>query len=105
MSDKQTKLQSLLDIASHYGKMYKVEYGASKTKITIVGSKIDTKYYQDVSPWKMEDEIVKVVEDNDHLGQIVSGQNQELKNVDLRLLKGRKSLFALLGSGFSVLAL
>ena len=49
----------------------------------------------------MEDEIVKVVEDNDHLGQIVSGQNQELKNVDLRLLKGRKSLFALLGSGFS----
>ena len=47
-----------------------------KTKITIVGSKIDTKYYQDVSPWKMEDEIVKVVEDNDHLGQVVSGTDQ-----------------------------
>ena len=36
MSDSQTKLQSLLDIAEHYGKMYRIQYGASKTKITIV---------------------------------------------------------------------
>ena len=49
----------------------------------------------------MEGLVVKVVEDNDHLGQIVSGKCQEEKNVDLRLRKGRKSLFSLLGSGFS----
>ena len=43
---------------------------------------------------------IKVVENNDHLGQIVSGDNQIQKNIDLRLNKGRKSLFGLLGSGF-----
>ena len=41
MSDKQTKLQAQIDIASHYGKMYRISYGASKTKVTIVGSDID----------------------------------------------------------------
>ena len=49
----------------------------------------------------MNDEIVKVVEDNEHLGQIVSGTNQEVKNVDLRIIKGRKCLFGLLGVGFA----
>ena len=101
ITDNQTKLQALLDIAEHYGKMYRIEYGASKTKITVVGSEIDTDYYRDVSPWKMNNEVVKVVENNEHLGQIVSGKRQAEKNVDLRLQKGRKGLFGLLGSGFS----
>ena len=101
MSDNQTKLQALLDIASKYGRMFKIQYGASNNKITVVGSEIDCRYYEDVKPWTMDGEIVKVVENNEHLGQIVSGKKQEEKNVDLKLEKGRKSLFSLLGSGFS----
>ena len=42
--------------------------------------------------------IVKVVEDNEYL--VVSGLNQIEKNVDLRLKKGRGSLFSLLGPAF-----
>ena len=49
----------------------------------------------------MDGEKVKVEENNEHLGQIVSGKQQEQKNVDQRIEKGRKSLFSLLGSGFS----
>jgi hypothetical protein len=49
----------------------------------------------------MNDEVVKVVEDNEHLGQVVSGRNQEENNVDLRITKGRKCLFGLLGVGFA----
>ena len=49
----------------------------------------------------MDGKKVKVVENNEHLGQIVSGISQEDKNVNSRLTKGRKSLFGLLGAGFS----
>ena len=101
MTDSQTKLQAQLNIASHYGKMYRIKYGASKTKVTVVGSEIDTNYFKDISPWKMDGEIIEVVENNEHLGQIVSGVKQESKNVDLNLKKGRKNLFGLLGAGFS----
>ena len=87
MSDKQTKLQAQMDIASHYGKMYRITYGAAKTKVTVVGSEIDRKYYHDVKPWTMDNNTVLVVEDNEHLGQVVSGKNQEQKNVDLKIDK------------------
>ena len=69
--------------------------------MTVVGSEVDTQYFKDIAPWKMDNEIVKVVEDNEHLGQIVSGTDQEGKNLDLRIQKGRNSLFGLLGTGFS----
>ena len=49
----------------------------------------------------MDGAAVKVVENNDHLGQIVSGLCQEQKNIDERISKGRKSLFALLGPALS----
>ena len=101
MSDSQSKLQALLDIAAFYGKMYRVTYGAAKTKVTVVGSEIDMQYYRDVTPWNMDGQKVKVTEDNDHLGQIVSGVSQELKNVDTRIDKGRKSLFGMLGAAFA----
>ena len=91
-----SKLQDLLDIASHYGQMYRIKYGATKTKVTVVGSEVDTQYFKDIAPWKMDNEIVKVVEDNEHLGQIVSGTDQEGKNLDLRIQKGRNNLFGLL---------
>ena len=99
--DDPVKLHALIDIAAKYGLLYRIEYGASKTKITVSGSDIDMQYYKDTKPWKMNGQIIDVVEDNDHLGQVVSGSRQEEKNVDLRIKKARNSLFALLGPAFS----
>ena len=95
MSDDQHKLQGLLNIGSHFGKMYRIKFGAAKTKIVISGSEIDQNYFQQVRPWVMDSEVVNVVGENDHLGQIISGQHQIEKNVDLKLKKGRGSLFSL----------
>ena len=81
MTDDQTKFQELLNIAEQYGQMYDVTYGASKTKITVIGSEIDVKYYSELSPWRLNDLQVTVSTDNEHLGQVVSGSDQELKNV------------------------
>ena len=93
MSGNQHILQSLLDIAAFYGNMYRVTYGAAKTKVTLMGSKADMHYYSDVTPWIMDGQKVKVTEDNDHFGQIVSGVSQEQKDVNARIYKGRKNLF------------
>ena len=49
ITDSQSKLQSLIDIAAHYGSMYRVTYGAGKTKVTIAGSEVDMSYYRDHS--------------------------------------------------------
>ena len=100
MTDDQTKLQELLNIAEQYGQMYDVTYGASKTKITVIGSEIDIRYYSELSPWRLNDLQVTVSTDNEHLGQIVSGSDQELKNVELRISKARNCLFGLLGPAF-----
>ena len=61
-----------------------------------MGSDVDMENFQSVMPWTMDSKTVQVVDNNEHLGQIVSGQNQEEKNIDLKLDKGRKSLFSLL---------
>ena len=100
-SDDPVKLQSLIEIAAFYGKLYRIQYGASKTKITVSGPEIDMNYYSDTKPWKMNGQPIDVVENNDHLGQIVSGNRQEEKNVELRIKKSQNSLFALLGPAFS----
>ena len=100
-SDNPVKLQSLIDIASHYGSLYRVQYGASKTKITVSGPAVDIQHYKDTKPWRMDGKQIEVVENNEHLGQIVSGMNQEEKNVDLRISKARNALFGLLGPAFS----
>ena len=101
MSDNQSKLQALLDIAEQYGNMYRIEYGATKTKVTVVGSEVDMNYFEEVTPWKMSNDSVKGPKNNEHLGQIVSVRRQEEKKLDLRLEKGRKSLFGFLGAGFA----
>ena len=62
---------------------------------------IDQQFFKDTTPWTMGGENIKVVEDNEHLGQIVSGSDQISKNIDLRLRKGRGSLYGLLGPGFA----
>ena len=101
MSDDPNKLQGILNIASFYGKMYRVRYGTSKTKVTVTGSDIDMRYYQDIRPWVMDGETVKVEKNNDRWGQIISGQNQYQKNIDKRLNKARRCLFSLLGPCFA----
>ena len=101
ISDSQTKLQALLNIAEFYGAMYRVTYGAMKTKVTVIGSPADMEYYSDVNPWHLNGQKVKVTVDNDHLGQIVSGVDQELKNIESRMDKGRKNLFGMLGPAFA----
>ena len=100
-SDSQSKLQALLDLAAHYGETYRVTYGAEKTKVTVIGSALDMQYYSDVRPWHINGQKVKVTEDNEHLGQIVSGTNQEQKNIEKRIEKGRKNLFGMLGPAFA----
>ena len=57
-------------------------------------------YYGDIQPWRLDNNPIQVVEDNDHLGQIISGCDQVRKNVDNRILKARNSLYSLLGGGF-----
>ena len=46
-------------------------------------------------------EKLKVSEDNDHLGLIVSGLNEEIKNVDKNIQSARDTLFGFLGNIFS----
>ena len=101
LTDNQVKLQGQLDIAQDYGKLYRISYDASKTVISVVGSKKDMEYYRDVHPWTMDSSPVSVEEDNDHLGLIVSGTSEETKNVDLKLQKARGALFNLMGPVFS----
>ena len=54
-------------------------------------------YYQDITPWKMDNLPVSVKEDNNHLGLIISGIREEGQNVDLKIQKARGALFKLLG--------
>ena len=100
ISDSQSKMQNLIKLAENYGERYLIKYGAAKTKLTVIGSKTDMTYYSDVKPWKMNGSTINVVENNQHLGQIVSGIRQEGKNVDQSLKKARGSLFSLLGTAF-----
>ena len=101
ISDDQTKLQGELDLCQNYGHKYRITYGASKTVISVIGSKADTEFYSDVKPWTMDGLKVSIKEDNDHLGLIISNTLEEEKNVDAKLRKCRGSLFKLLGPTFS----
>ena len=72
-------------------------FNARKTKAVVTGSKHDMNYYSDIQLWSLNGDCVKVVEDNDHLGLIVSGWQEEQKNIDQRINKCRASIFAMLG--------
>ena len=101
LTDNPVKLQALIDMAEHFGKLYRIQYGVLKTKITVSGPDVDVQYYKDTQPWNMAGQPIEVVENNEHLGQILSGSRQEEKNVDLRIKKSINILFALLGTAFS----
>ena len=58
-------------------------------------------YYQDICPWTLCGYKVDVVTNNEHLGMVVSGLNEEQKNADRNIAECRKSLFGLLGPALS----
>ena len=75
--------------------------GKEKTKILITGSEVDVNHYREVKPWVMNNSVIEVSEENEHLGMIVTGFREEERNVEENLSSGRKSLFCLLGPAFS----
>ena len=58
-------------------------------------------YFHDINIWSPDGEPLVVTEDNDHLGLVVSGIDEEIKNVDKNVDSARQTLFNLLGSIFS----
>ena len=92
---------SALDIMSHYAHRYQLNFNADKTKIVVTGSRVDMRYYRDTRPWTLNGKRVNVVENNEHLGLIVSGEDEEQKNIDENISKCRNSLYALLGPAFA----
>ena len=74
-------IEAALNLVSHYAKRYRVLFNASKTKIVVTGSRQDMAYYYDTSPWTLNGGKVAVVHDNEHLGLLVSGQDEEQKHI------------------------
>ena len=101
LSGEPRKLQGLIDIVGHYGRRYRLVFGADKTKVTVTGSKHDMEYYKSVSYWTLYGEKLEVAEDNEHLGLIVSGIDEEAKNVDSNINSVRNSIFEFMGNIFS----
>ena len=101
ISGSPSQLQSALDVISHYAKRYHIQFNADKTKVVVCGSKIDMQYFQDTSHWTIDGQKLEVVEDNEHLGLIVSGLHEEQKNIDMNIIKCRNSVFSLLGAAYS----
>ena len=101
MSDRKSGLQGALDIVSQYAQRYQVIFNAEKTKIVVTGSKLDMDFFKDTRPWHLDGERVTVVDDNEHLGLILSGLNEEQKNIDNNITQCRNSLFKLLGPALS----
>ena len=77
LSGDPRKLQSIINIVSHYSRRYRVTFGADKTKVTITGSRQDMAYYKDINLWSLDGTPLNVTEDNEHLGLIVSGIDVE----------------------------
>ena len=101
LSGDPRSLQALINIVGHYGKRYRIIFGADKTKVTVTGSKHDIQYYRDVSFWSLYGDKIEVSENNDHLGMIVSGIDEEQKNVDKNIGAARNAIFSFLGNIFS----
>ena len=100
MTNDQHKLQILINLEEKYGDHHLIKYGASKTNITVIGSKTDMEYYSDVTPCNIKRSSINVVENNNHFHQIVCGLRQKGKNVDLSLKTSHGSLYYLLGPVF-----
>ena len=94
-------MQSIINIVAHDADRIHLTFNATKTAITVTGSKQDMEFYHDNAPWELNGERLNVVDDNEHLGLIVSGYEEEQKNCDQNIIKCRNSLFAMLGSVYA----
>ena len=101
LSGHPRDLQALVNIIGHYGKRYRLIFGADKTKVTVTGSKQDMQYYSSIPIWSLYGEKLDVCEDNDHLGMVVSGIDEETKNIDKNIRSARNTLYSFLGNIFS----
>ena len=101
LSDDPRKLQGAINIVNHYGRRYRLVFGADKTKVTVTGSAHDMAYYREIPFWTLYGDFLEVTEENEHLGLIVSGNDEENKNIDKNIKSARNSMFALLGPAFS----
>ena len=77
LSDSPSCLQVAINIVAHDANRIHLTFDAAKKTITISGSKQDMEFYCSNVPWKLNGERLKVVDDNDHLGLIVSGSDEE----------------------------
>ena len=82
LSDDPRKLQAAINIISHYEKRYRLTFGPDKTKVTVTGSAQDMMYYKNIPFWKLDGEYITVSDNNEHLGMIVSGIDEQYKNID-----------------------
>ena len=101
LSGNPRDLQGLVNIIGHYGKRYRLIFGADKTKVTVTGSRQDIQYYSSIPIWSLYGEKLNVSEDNDHLGMVVSGIDEEIKNIDKNIRSARNTLYSFLGNIFS----
>ena len=60
LSGNPRSLQGLVDIIGHYGRRYRLIFGAEKTKVTVTGSTHDMKYYSENNVWTFHDYKLKV---------------------------------------------
>ena len=90
-----------MGIVSHYGKRYRLKFNALKPKAVVTGSKHDMEFHKSTTPWHLNGECIQVADENEHLGLIFAGVDEEQKNVDENLLKCRASLFSLMGPSYS----
>ena len=55
LSDNSRKLQGAINILAHYGRRYRLVFGADKTKVTVTGSLNDMIYYQQIPFWRISE--------------------------------------------------
>ena len=101
LASSPSGIQRAFDIVEHYAARYQLKFNADKIKMVVTGSKLDMAFYKDTARWTINSEKIHVVDSNEHLGLIVSGIDEEQKNVDANIVKCRNALFANLGSAFA----
>ena len=101
MTDNPIKLKAIISLLENYSRKYRVPFGKGKTKIVVTGSLVDIQHYKDIKMWTMDGEDVLIVDENEHLGRVVTGFGEEERNVMENISRGRKSLYSLLGPAFS----
>ena len=101
ISGSKSGLQGALNIINFFGKRYRVVFNADKTKLVVTGPRADMNYYRDIQPWTLDGKKISVVDENEHLGLLVAGENEEQRNIDANIQDCRRSLLGLLGSAYA----